>query len=1283
MASDQRTTDFCCYFGEFSALLSLLCFVMILLLLPQPLYAQNSMPVDFTSQNQVRFERLSIEQGLSQSTVASVVQGSDGFLWFGTHDGLNRFDGYHFKVFKHDPDDPQSLPDNYVERLYRDRKGRLWVGTHKGLSLFDSASESFTNYLPDANNPQSLGEGIVISIFEDQSEAIWVASLGNGLSRLDQQNGTFTHYRHDPNNPQSLSDNKVYTVFEDHSGVFWVGTRNGGLNRFDGKTNTFRRFRHQPNDPNSLSHDRVYKLFEDSENTLWVLTRGGGLNRFNAQDNTFTRYQHNPKDPNSLSSDLVFAMAEDQPGFLWVGTRNGLNRFDTHNGTFVHFEHDPDNQTSLSDGWVMSLHTDNTGILWVGTHGGGLNKFNPSLAAFGHFRHHSSDPYSLSDDSVWSFFEDRQGYLWVGTQDGGLNRYDPKQQRFSHFRHNPEDPSSVSPYLIGVIFEDNQGTLWVGSQGGGLSRFNAKTQNFSHFLIDSQATTVVDSNQVYAIADGKPGKLWIGTRNGLGLFDKTHGTFKRYLHNPDDPSSLSENWAQALLVDDQGVLWIGTHGGLNRFEAKSDSFTRYLHQPKQSNSLSGNVVFVIHQSDDGLIWLGLENGLNRFDRQQQTFTLYGEKQGLSNGSIYGLLGDKHGDLWLSTNRGLNRFNPRDEKFTHYFVSDGLQSNEFRQGGAFVAADGQMFFSGTAGFNAFYPDNIKDDVHAPVIAITDFLLFNQSVPLQRLKADSPLSKAVNQSEGLTLDHHSHVFSFEFAALHFANPLSNQYAYKLEGFDENWITTGADKRFATYTNIPAGDYIFHIKGSNKDGVWNTVEKQLSVTITPAPWRTWWAYLAYFLAVLILVEHLWRERYRRMMIHKKAADQLKDSEERLSLALWGSGEQLWDWDIEKEVVHRRNMLADFDLPVLQKIDTNVTFGQLIHPDDLTLFLANLQRHMDGDSDNFESTHRLKNAKGEWIWVMEKGRVTSRDVDGQVLRMSGVLMNVNELYDTQKQLKELNENLEKLVAQRTTELQNSLDELKQTQNQLVQSEKMAALSYLVAGVAHEVNTPLGICVTVVSLQLEHHKALARDFKDGKVTATMMKKYLERSGEQLNVTQRNILRSADLVNSFKQVAVDQTDEKIGQFTFDKYLKTIINSVSAQISRSKLSLNLAVAEDIKLTTYPGIWVQIITSLIDNSIKHGFSALEGGQITITAEQRHARFYFTYTDNGKGMSQEQVKRVFDPFYTTNRDKGGMGLGMHIVFNQIVQQLEGQIECSSEAGVGVTFSIDTPVVIEQTLC
>ena len=886
-----------------------------------------------------RFDRLSIEDGLSQNTVDSIVQDSRGFLWFGTQDGLNRYDGYNFKVFRHDPDDPGSISNNWVEALYLDTKGILWVGTAGGgLDRFDEQTERFVHHQHDAANPNSLSHNIVLSITGDSQGALWVGTYGGGINRFDNVSGQFERFEHNKSNPHSLSNNKVFSIYEDRSGVLWVGT-NGGLNRFDRQQQHFDRFNHHPGKSRSLSHDRVNAIYQDNSNTLWVGT-DDGLNRFNPQKQQFEVFKHQPSDPYGLSHSNIKDIFQDSRGTLWIGTNGGgldvylpqhppqhqpqhppqhqhqhQPKKSQQTPRFVHFKHHTADPYSLSHNMLRSIHEDRQGVLWFGTFDGGINKLDNQRQHFGHFKRQASDHNSLSHPSIYAIHKDHEGTLWLGT-DGGLNQYRSREQidgwvngqlttpsigehgGFNHFKHQPAVPRSISHNSIKTIHQDSNHTLWIGTDGGGLNQYNPVTRDFIHFKHLPTNPGSISHNRIWSMFTDSKGILWVGTYGGgLNKYNRQSQTFTHFMHDADNANSLSNDIIYVIVEDSKGVFWLGTNDGLNRFDSQTEQFTAFKYQPSDSKSLSNNAVNAIHEDADGHLWIGTDGGLNKFDRHQQTFTHYRKKDGLANDTIYGILADSQHQLWISTNKGLSKFDPLKEHFKNYTANDGLQSNEFNQNAYFKASNGELFFGGINGFNRFFAEDIKDNQQLPTVVLTDFLLANQSVavkPKQKTgqkteqKAEQAelteiytLPKAINALQHLTLSYEQNLISFEFAALHFTNPMKNQYAYRLEGQDKDWVFTGAKKRWATYTNIAPGNYTLLIKASNKDGYWNKQGKSLSITILPPPWKTWWAYLMYavalsallLLTVLMLTERRKRANERKVIRQLQQVDKIKD--------------------------------------------------------------------------------------------------------------------------------------------------------------------------------------------------------------------------------------------------------------------------------------------------------------------------------------------------------------------------------------------------------------------------
>lgn len=807
-------------------------------------------------QQDIRFERLSIEDGLSQSSVYSILQDNRGFMWFGTDDGLNRYDGYTFTIYRHDPENPHSLSNNVVRALYEDRAGMLWIGTEGGgLNVFDRNTEQFKHYRHDPDSPGSLSHDTVGTIYEDRNGTLWIGSWGGGLNSFDRETQIFTHYQSDPNNPESISTDQILSIYEDRAGTLWIGTWEGGLERLEARatpetpSGRFRHYQHNPDDPDSLSHNSIWAIYEERNGTLWLGTEGGGLERFDPKSGKFSHHRANAEDPYSLSSDDIRTLYEDQAGMLWIGTfGGGLHKFDRQTGQFIRYLPDPGNPNSLSHEEIRAIYEDRSGIIWIGTNLGGLSKFNRK-PKFVSYQNDPSTTNSLNDNYVFSFYEDQEEILWIGTWDGGLNRFDRKRGEFTHYQHDPEDEHSLSENAIPAIYEDLHGNFWVATWGGGLNLLDRETGRFTQYRHQPDDLTTLSSDKLSWIYEDRSGVLWVGTAFGdLNRFDYETQNFTRYATDPDNTLQLTDNVIYAIYEDQAGTFWIGSNGGgLVEFDRKNGQIlNRYLNDSDDPTSLSNNAVYALCEDQHGQIWIGTADGLNKFDRSTKTFVHYTVKHGLPNNVIYGILEDSRGHLWLSTNRGLAEFDPQTETSKNHTVRDGLQSNEFNDGAYYKSRSGEMFFGGVNGFNAFFPEQIKANPHIPPVVITDFQIFNKSVPIGAMQNGRViLNRSITETDVLTLSYRDSVISFEFAALDYVIPQKNSYAYILEGFDEEWNYIRA-RRFVTYTNLPAGEYTFRVKAANNDGVWNDNGDMIQLTITPPFWETWWFQTLVILAI-----------------------------------------------------------------------------------------------------------------------------------------------------------------------------------------------------------------------------------------------------------------------------------------------------------------------------------------------------------------------------------------------------------------------------------------------------
>jgi len=827
----------------------------IILLYTSLLFAQSSV---------VKFDRLSIEDGLSQSTVRCILQDVRGFMWFGTDAGLNRYDGYTFKTYKRDLENPGSLSNGLIWSLYEDRLGTMWVGTDVGLNRYDREQNRFTRYFHDPENPYSVSDNSIRAILEDSRGVLWIGTNG-GLCEYDRDNDVFIRHMHDPGDLNSIGSDRIRSLYEDDSGNLWIGTYDG-LNRYDSGQERFERIGMPPEAEDAQAGTRVRDVVEDSTGVLWIGTNRG-LFEFDPESETYTAHRHEPGNPNSISSNSIRFLHIDRTGALLIGTTGGgLDWYDGSYSIFFHFRHDPAGPSSISSDELRSIYEDRAGILWIGTYKRGLSKYDRMSNKFLHFHTDNLFPNSINNNSVRAFYEDDYGFIWIGTFGGGINMYDRNAARYTYFQHDPANPRSLSHDRIYAITEDRHGYVWIGTNGGGLNRFDRKTGYFEHFRYDPDDPGSLSSDRIRVIYEDSNGTLWIGTNGGgLNQFERDSETFMRLINDPYDPVSISNNSVYALCEDRSGMLWAGTVDGLNRLDRENNRFTRFKFEIDDSTSISDKGILSIYEDSEGALWIGTYGGLNRFNRDSETFTRYTEKDGLANDVIYGILEDDDGNLWMSTNKGISKFNPRTESFKNYDVRDGLQGSEYYPGAYYKSKRGEMFFGGSNGFNAFLPGEIVDNTHIPPIVITDFRLFNESVLPKKPGRRTIITKTISEADEICLYHHQDVFSFEFAALDYSAPEKNRYAYKMEGFNEDW-TYSDSRRFVTYTNLPPGEYVFRVRGSNNNDVWNDDGTSVSVTITPPFWQTTWFTVFFVIFAVAVVYTGYKLRIRKIERRRK---------------------------------------------------------------------------------------------------------------------------------------------------------------------------------------------------------------------------------------------------------------------------------------------------------------------------------------------------------------------------------------------------------------------------------
>ena len=772
----------------------------------------------------LRFDHIGIEQGLSQSSVHMVFQDSRGFLWFGTEDGLNRYDGYTFKIYKPDPDVPYSLSDRWITAMVEDNDGYIWVATRQGgLNRYDPRTDEFFHFLHSDGNPTSLSDNHINVLYIDKNDNLWIGTT-KGLNLFNRSDESFTHYS--LSQQEDGTENNIAAIYQDSRGRFWVGTSGGGLNRFYPQNNTFFAYINNPDDPNSISNSYVTAITEDGNADLWVGTRKG-LNRFTPETVRFESFLHAEDDHASIANNMINALYRDSTGNLWIGTSGGLDRLSATKKGFIHYQNDPAFSKSLSYDTVISIYEDRGGVLWFGTWGGGVNKYDRQRDNFSYYRHDPKDANTLSGNFIVPIYVDQEGYAWIGTSGAGLNRFDWLTNQVIHYQHDPDNPNSISSNDVLAVVQDHDGTLWIGTSDG-LDQFDRKA-SFQHYQRDPSDPNSLSASSIDALYVDRQNTLWVGTSNGLDRFDRSSRSFIHYLPQAGNPTSLSGGSVDAIYEDREGNLWVGTFdSGLNKLDRKTGQFTHYRFDAENTLSLSNDSIQSIYQDSKGRIWIGTAGGgLNLYHPETDTFTYYLEKDGLPNGVVYGILEDENGYLWMSTNSGISRFDPDAETFRNFDSNDGLQSNEFNSFAYAKGKNGELYFGGIEGLTVFRPSKINDNPYLPQVVLTSLT-----------KDDTPITidSSVEVIKNVILQWPQNSFEFEFVSLSYNQPGKNQYAYMLGGFDTNWHYIGT-KRDGRYTNLPGGEYTLLLKGSNSDGIWNEAPDRIHVTVVPPFWQTIW--------------------------------------------------------------------------------------------------------------------------------------------------------------------------------------------------------------------------------------------------------------------------------------------------------------------------------------------------------------------------------------------------------------------------------------------------------------
>jgi len=835
----------------------------------------------FSQSEDIRFEHITVSDGLPHNHIKCIIQDHLGFLWFTTQNGLVKYNGYNFKTFVPEPDDTNSINTRNPIWVIEDHLGDLWISSREeGLIKFDRRKETFKHYTHEDNDPNSIISDGTYHLYEDKAGTLWIGMIGEGIEKFDRETETFTNYRNEPENINSLSSNAVNIITEDSEGNLWIGTT-FGLNKFNRETGKSIRYFHEPSNPNSLIHNQVHEIIEDNSGNIWIAT-AGGLSKYNYKEDLWKSYANETGNPNSLSENFITTIYEDRGGRIWAGTNSlGLNLFKPELDGFVRYQTDANNPYSINGDWVRAIYEDRTGILWIGCWLTGLNKVDLYKKKFKHYKNIPGNLNSLNNNWVWSLYTDSEGILWLGTRGGGLNRFDPNSGKFNNYTFEPGNKNSISDNNVECIVEDRWGYLWLGTNNG-LNRFDPKSEKFIRYYNDDNISASLSHNDIQSIFIDSFDALWIGTYGSgldkldLNKYNEVSPSFTHYQNEPDNPKSLSFDIVNVIYEDSYRTLWFGTdRTGIDKYNRETETFENYY-----DNNSGLSVILNIYEDKAGRFWIGTyRGGVHLFDRKTGEREIFNEKDGLAHNSIKGIREDDLGYLWLGTERGLSRFNYKTKTFRNYDVSEGLQSNLFHFRATSMGSDGVMYFGGDNGFNEFNPNKLIDNPFPPQVVISDIKLFDNSLPIG---GDSPLKTNVNLAKEVELSYDENDLTLEYTALHYSRSEEITYKYKLDNYDKNW-RYARTHRFANYTNLEPGEYNFLVMAASSDGVWSKVPASLKIIIVPPYWQTIW--FKSFLVFIILasaysgykirINHLEKKRKlleERVVERTEAAQKLK---------------------------------------------------------------------------------------------------------------------------------------------------------------------------------------------------------------------------------------------------------------------------------------------------------------------------------------------------------------------------------------------------------------------------
>jgi len=1276
--------------------------------------------------NPITFDYLTTNDGLPDNRIEVLFRDSKDYLWIGTtHNGLSKFDGNDITTYEHADNKPGSISDNNINCIYEDSKNNLWIGTRNGLNLFNPKSNSFTVFKFYTPDTVYTSENFVSGILEDSNGNLWVTYNYSkiGLVKWDYINNKCSGYLIESRD-DDMNTNALQSIREDSKGRLWVVSQSQGIYRFDPKTCKFKFY----SDPAIDIGDKMDKcMLIDNNDKIWIGTEGNGLFSFDPSSLKFRQFGINIGNK-GINHHYISVIIQPDPDHLLIGTdQGGINKLDMASETFEYIVQNDKVKHGLNNNGILSLFYDKEGILWVGTTRGGINYYNPKKHKFKLFEYNENNPNSLSYNIVGCFYEDSEGIIWIGTDGGGLNSYDPKTGKFKVFEHDPENPYSISGDVIRSITEDADKDLWIGTWDAGLNRYNRKTGKFYHYLPDKNDPVSISSTTSWNLITDHNNNLWIDDfEAGLVVFDKDKGVVKRFSADPNDPRSLSDNYIWLIYEDHQNNIWLCKPDGINLYDSTTNSFTVF-------NSFPDNDIRAFCRDMDGKLWAGSTNkGLFLFEMDGTVIKIFDKSNGLADNTIHAIVEDNHGNLWISTNKGISHFDQKTQKFRNYDISDGLQEGPFFQQSFLKTRNGEIYFGGNKGFNSFQPDSIKDNDYIPRVNITGFKLFNKPVPIGT--TDSPLKHHISVTKEITLTWQQSVFTFEFSAINYTHPEKNEYAYIMEGFEEEWNYVG-NKRDATYTNLDAGEYVFRVMASNNDGVWNKEGTSIKIIIKPPFWNTGWFRFIIVLVLAIAVYSIYLIRVSSLKNQKKALEiQVDKRTKELKLAydnlrsISSFGQKVTsklDYSSINEMIYNyiNSFIDNFDfgigmyVPDKHVIEYRMFYenGKLIDPyvrnmsnknsfsvycveNQKTVFINDLEKEYKPymsqlpDFSYNRFPHSLVNipltVNQKKIGVLAINSIFKNAFSKEdLLKMNTLAAYIaialdnaeshSALLDKNKILLERQQTIQKQSAQ-INETNTLLEERQQHIEEQAEELRAQAEKLMVANDdLKQSNATKDRLFSIIAHDLKNPFSPIIGFSE-----LIIKKWDTMDNTKKKLMIESIYNSSKNIFGLLQNLLQWSRSQMGSIKYNpenisifKLVKENAGLLSNLIEEKNISIKINVSED--LICYADY--QMINAVVRNILTNAIKFTDKGTITIDSESESNIAKIAIKDSGVGMSEEKLKNLFEVEKSKStqgtRGEQGTGLGL-IICKEFITKNKGEIYATGKENIGTTVVFTLPL-------